>query len=139
MDFIYFLSIFLRKENYNILSHFNLTKAEIKIIQDLKLAGAFKGNLSDVEVYQLYANRSKESLVLEMLLKNNPHIQKYMEGLKHVRIEISGEDLLMMGVPESKSYSDIFDRVLEEKIKGNLPDKISELRYVRKLLMNNEV
>ena len=45
----------------------------------------------------------------------------------------------MMGVPESKSYTDIFDKVLEEKIKGNLPDKISELRYVRKLLMNNEV
>ena len=29
--------------------------------------------------------------------------------------------------------------VLDEKIKGNLPDKIAELRYVRKLLMNNEV
>ena len=138
-DFIYFLSIFLRQENYHLLSQFNFTKAELKIIQDLKLAGAFKGNLSDVEIYQLYSNRTKESLALEMLLKDNPHIQKYMEGLTEVRIEISGEDLLMMGVPESKDYSVIFDKVLEEKIKGNLPDKISELRYVRKLLMNNEV
>ena len=62
-----------------------------------------------------------------------------MDGLRDIKIEISGEDLLMMGVPESKSYSVIFDKVLEEKIKGNLPDKISELKYVRKLLMDKEV
>lgn len=139
MDFIYLISLFLRKENFNLLSQLNLTKTEIRIIQDLKLAGEFKGELSDVEIYQLYSRRTKESLALEAILKNNPHIQKYMEGLTEVKIEISGEDLLMMGVPESKSYSDIFDKVLDEKIKGNLPDKISELRYVRKLLMNNEV
>ena len=139
MEIIYLLSIFLRKENSKILQQFNFTKAEIKIIQDLKLAGEFKGKLSDVEIYQLYSNRSKESLALEFLLKNNTHIQKYMDGLKDIKIEISGEDLLMMGVPESKSYSAIFDKVMEEKIKGSLPDKISELRYVRKLLMNNEV
>ena len=138
-DFIYLLSIFLRKENYNVLRQFNLTKAEIKVIEDLRLAGEFKGQLSDMEIYQLYSRRSKESLALEFLLKNNPHIQKYMEGLTEIRIEISGEDLLMMGVPASKDYSVIFDKVLEEKIKGNLPDKISELKYVRKLLMNNEV
>lgn len=137
--FIYFISLFLRKENYPLLSQLNLTKYEIKIIQDLKLAGEFKGKLSDVEIYQLYSERTKESIALEMLLKKNPHVQKYVEGLKHVKIEISGEDLLMMGVPESRSYSAIFDKVLDEKIKGNLPDKVSELKYVRKLLMNNEV
>lgn len=139
VPFIYFLCLFLRKENYSILSRLNLTKTEIRIVNDLKLAGKFKGTLSDVEIYQIYSNHSKESLALELLLKNNSHIQKYMENLKNLKIEISGEDLMMMGVPESRSYSDIFDKVLEEKIKGNLPDKISELRYVRKLLMNNEV
>lgn len=136
--FIYLIGLFLRKENYSLLKQFNLTKSELKIIQDLKHA-EFKGDLSDVEVYQLYSNRTKESLALELLLKNNPHVQTYIESLTQVKIEISGEDLLMMGVPESKNYSFIFDKVLEEKIKGNLPDKISELRYVRKLLTENEM
>ncbi|MBQ7450047.1 CCA tRNA nucleotidyltransferase [bacterium] len=137
--FIYFLSLFLRKDNLNILKHFNLTKSEVKIIQDLKLAGEFDGNLSDAVIYRLYSSRTKASIALEMLLKNNPHVQKYVNNLSHIKIEISGEDLLMMGVPESKSYTVIFEKVLEEKFKGSLPDKSSELRYVRKLLMNNEV
>ena len=137
--FIYFLSLFLRKDNLEILKHFNLTKSELKIIQELKLAGEYKGNLSDSEIYGLYSSRSKESLALEILLKNNPHVQKYVNNLSHVKIEISGGDLLMMGVPESRSYSKIFEKVLEEKIRGSLPDKSSELRYVRKLIMNNEV
>lgn len=137
--FLYFMSLFLRKDNLEILKQFNLTKNEMKIIYELKLAGEFKGNLSDSEIYNLYSVRTKESIVLEMLLKDNPHVRKYINNLSHVKIEISGGDLLMMGVPESKNYTDIFERVLEEKIKGNLPDKSSELRYVRKLLMNNEV
>ena len=78
-------------------------------------------------------------MVLEFLLKNNSNIQKYFDKLQNIKIEISGEDLLMMGVPESKSFSLIFDKVLEEKINGNLPDKSSELRFVSKLLLDNKV
>ena len=139
IPFIYFLSIFFRKENYEIIRQFELTKNEIKIIRDLKFAEEFEGKFSNLEIYQQYSNRSNESLALEVLLKNNSNIKKYLEELKDVKIEIAGEDLLLMGVPESKSFSTIFNKVLEEKIKGTLPDKTSELRFVRKLLLNNEV
>lgn len=137
--FIYFMNLFLLQENYPILKNFNLTKQEIKIINDLRFAGELDGKLSELEIYQQYSIRSKESLVLEFLLKNNSNIQKYFDKLQNIKIEISGEDLLMMGVPESKSFSLIFDKVLEEKINGNLPDKSSELRFVSKLLLDNKV
>ena len=136
---VYFLALFFRHENYNLIRQFNLTKQEIKIIQDLKFAEELEGKLSELEIYQQYSMRSKESLLLELLIKNNNNIRRYLDGLDDVKIQITGDDLLMMGIPQSKSYSEIFDRVLEEKIKGNLPDKSSELRFVRMLIVNNEV
>ena len=139
IPFIYFLSIFFRRENYESIKEFNLTKNEIKMIRDLKFAEEFEGKFSNLEIYQQYSNRTKESLALELLLKDNSNIRKYLNELKDVRIEIAGEDLMLMGVPASKSYSVIFNKVLEEKLKGTLPDKTSELRFVRKLLMDNEL
>ena len=139
IGFIYFMVIFFNENNYSVIRQFNLTRQEIKIIQDLKFAEELDGKLSDLEIHQQYSSRSKESLILEYLLKNNNNLQKYLGNLNDVKIEVTSEDLLMMGVPESRSYSIIFDKLLEAKIKGELPDKSSELRFVRKLLMNNEV
>ncbi len=137
--FLYFAGLFLNQDNLEKISNFNLTRHEIKMIQDLKFAEELDGLLDDLEVYQEYSKRSKASLVLELFLKNNNNIKKYLENLNNIKIEVTGEDLLLMGVPESKSFSDIFDKLLEEKIKGELPDKTSELRFVRKLLINNKV
>ena len=139
IPFVYFASLFFNEDNYEIIRQFNLTRKEIKIIQYLKFAEKFDGKLSPLEIYQQYSTKSIEGLVLELLLKNNSNIKKYFESLTDIQIEITGEDLLILGVPESKSYSKIFDRVLEEKINGNLPDKSSELRFVRKLLAENKV
>lgn len=139
IPFIYFMCLFFRKENYGLIKQFDLTRQQIKMIQDLKFAEELEGKFSDLEIYQQYSNRTKESLALELLIKNNTNIKKYLEKLNNVKIEITGDDLILMGIPESKSYSTIFNRVLEEKINGNLPDKTSELRFVRKLLLNNEV
>ena len=139
IPFIYFASLFFNEYNYEIIRQFNLTRKEIKIIQDLKFAEKFDGKLSSLEIYQQYSTKSKEGLVLELLLKNNTNVKKYLESLTNIEIEITGEDLLLLGVPESKEFSVIFDKVLEEKINGNLPDKSSELRFVRKLLAEKKV
>ena len=139
IEFIYFMALFFKKENFEIIRQFNLTRQEIKIIQDLKFAEELEGKLSDLEIHQEYSGRSKASLLLEYLLKNNNNLQTYLNNLNDVKIEVTSEDLLIMGVPESKSFSVIFNKLLEAKIKGELPDKTSELRFVRKLLMNNEV
>lgn len=136
---IYFLAIFFNEENFSVIRRFELTRFEIKIIQDLKFTKRLEGFLTDLEIHQLYSKRTKESLVVEYLLKNNSNLIKFLDELSKVKIEVTSEDLLMMGVPESKSFSLIFNKLLESKIKGELPDKISELRFVRKLLMDNEV
>ena len=137
--FIYFTCLFFNRNNYEILKQFNLTRQEIRIIQDLKFAEELEGKLSDLEIHQQYSSRSKASLLLEYILRNNNNLKKYLENLNDVKIEVTSQDLLMMGVPESRNFSIIFNKLLEAKIKGELPDKISELRFVRKLLMNNEV
>lgn len=139
IPFIYFTCLFFNKYNYGILKQFNLTRQEIKVIQDLKFAEELDGKLSDLEIHQQYSSRSKTSLLLEYLLRNNNNLKKYFENLNDVKIEVTSQDLLMMGVPESRDFSIIFNKLLEAKIKGELPDKISELRFVRRLLMNNEV
>ena len=139
IPYIYFMSLFFREENFPIIRQFNLTKQEVKVIHDVKFATALEGKLSDIDIYRIYSSRTKESLAIELLLKENANIKRYLEKLADVKIEIAGEDLFMLGVPESSMFSTIFDKVMEEKIKGNLPDKSSELRFVRQLLLNHEV
>ena len=139
IPFVYFVALFFREENFSIIRQFNLTRAEIKIFQDLKFAQELEGKLNDLEIHQEYSTHSKESLVLELLLRSNDNIKKYVGSLNEINIEVTSQDLMLMGVPESKSYSDIFDKLLEAKIKGELPDKTSELRFVRKLLLNHEI
>lgn len=139
IEFLYFAAIFFKKENFRIIRQFDLTRQEIKMLQDLKFTEKLDGKLSDLEIHQQYSARSKASLALEYLLKNNSNLKRYLDNLNSVKIEVTSEDLLMMGVPESRSFSLIFNKLLEAKIKGELPDKSSELRFVRKLIMNNEV
>ena len=139
IPFVYFAALFFNKENFSIIRQFNLTRFEGKVLQEQKFAEELDGKLSDLEIHQEYSNRSKESLVLELLLKNNTNINKYLERLNNIKIEVTSQDLILMGVPESESFSIIFNKLLDAKIKGELPDKTSELRFVRKLLLNHEI
>ena len=57
----------------------------------------------------------------------------YLKNLRHVAIEITGEDLLNLGIPQGKIYKEIFDYVLKAKLENTNLSKDAELVLVKEM------
>ena len=54
--------------------------------------------------------------------------RRWLEDLRHVRLEITGADLLAAGVPQGPELGERLRRALEAKLEGGAPDRQAELR-----------
>lgn len=106
------------------LSNIELTSFEREIIESVPV----KLPEDDFEEYKLFKSIPKESVMLFALKYD------YKKGLKYlstnVNLEINGEDLKNLGIPQGKIYKEIFDYVLREKLTNNLT-KNDEIALVK--------
>jgi tRNA nucleotidyltransferase (CCA-adding enzyme) len=61
-------------------------------------------------------------------------ITSYLIDYRKVKLEISGDDLVQMGVRPSPAIKEILDQVLRAKLNGEAPDRSSQLEFASKLL-----
>ena len=54
--------------------------------------------------------------------------RRWLEDLRHVRLQITGADLLAAGVPQGPELGERLRRALEAKLEGGAPDRAAELR-----------
>ena len=109
------------------LSNIELTKREKKIIDDYKSLGEYK---TDFEIYKAFSSLEKESILLYAVMKNKQIAEKYLNELSNIKLEITGEDLLNMGIEPSPKYQNIFDSVLMAKLYNPQMTKEDELKIV---------
>ena len=57
--------------------------------------------------------------------------EHYLRNLANIRLSITGDDLKSLGVLPGKKYKEIFDFLLEERIKGQALTKEDELALVK--------
>lgn len=114
------------------ISNLPLTKNEKKFVDDFHaLIG--KSTNSDFEIYKAFEGVNLESIL--MFATINPEIAtRYLNNLRHIKLEISGKDLQILGIPPSSKYSEIFDRLLKEKIKNPALTKAQEIDIAKKYL-----
>jgi hypothetical protein len=60
-------------------------------------------------------------------------IDRFCESLSHVRLEISGADLVAMGAEPSAAFSDILARVRARRLDGVVIGRAAELAELRRL------
>jgi tRNA nucleotidyltransferase (CCA-adding enzyme) len=60
--------------------------------------------------------------------EESPDAERWLSELRHVRTEISGEDLLAAGVPEGPDVGRALDAALAARLDGEATDKQGELR-----------
>lgn len=113
------------------LSRLPLTKNEQKILDDFNATGELK---NDFEIYKAFEKVSTETILLYLILKNKFAAKRYLETLSKIKIEISGEDLLKLGLKPSKKFSEIFDYVLLKKLENPELSKEDEINIVRGII-----
>ena len=63
-------------------------------------------------------------------------LDQYLGTLRHVRPEISGNDLLEAGVPQGPEIGIMLDEVLRARMDGRVKTKTEELEFVRRRMMS---
>lgn len=106
------------------LSNIELTKQERKIIDDAKSIGELH---DDFEIYKAFENLNTESILLYGISTDINATTKYLEQLKNIKIDTTGDDLSSLGIKPSPKYQKIFDTILKEKLKNPELSKQEEL------------
>jgi tRNA nucleotidyltransferase (CCA-adding enzyme) len=59
---------------------------------------------------------------------------KYKRKWEKMTLELDGNDLIEMGVPEGKQIGQMLDLLLHAKLAGHVPDRLDEIQYIRNRL-----
>lgn len=114
----------------------NMTAFEKKVLTETKeLLNSGKIKLNDNEkIYKLFNNKIDLSIALYYLLTGEECVLKFLGALKQIQVLINGNDLIELGFIPSSYFSELFDKVLKEKLKGKLRTKEEELKFVSKFI-----
>lgn len=112
------------------LKRLELTRKEQKILDDFEEIKNFYSN-DDYEIFKALKGKEIESVVLYGILVNNKLTQHYLEDLHRIKISITGKELNELNIPPSPQYKEIFDFVLQEKIKNPNMTLENEIEIVK--------
>lgn len=107
------------------LSRLPLAKIEQKILDDVPK----KELKTDFEIYKAFENIRLESILLYGILYDEKVTKRYLDVLRYIKIETTGEDLKKLNIPPSSLYQNIFDEILKFKLKNPEMSKEDELRH----------
>jgi tRNA nucleotidyltransferase (CCA-adding enzyme) len=92
------------------------------------------GDHSPSELRGLLAREPREALALALAVGAPPEpILRWISDLSHVRLEISGADLLAEGVPEGPALGAALETTLDRKLDGLVSGREEELRAALEL------
>lgn len=94
------------------------------------------GDLRDSRLYALLGGLAPESLVYFRALgpeRVRGRVDRFAEVLSHVRLEVSGDDLVALGAAPSPAFSAILARVRDRRLDGAVCGREPELAELRRL------
>ncbi len=91
---------------------------------------------SPVNIYHTLKDCDIEVILFNMALTQDSEkkkaISRFLLELRHVRPLAKGDDLKKLGIQPGPVYSEIFGRILDEKLTGRLASKEEEMRFVQR-------
>lgn len=131
ISFVYLVLMILNSNN---IERLNFSSREKKIITEVKNLLNEKINPNDdKKIYKIFIDKEKLSAAIYYIICGNQSVKIFYEKLKDIKVLINGNDLIEAGFKPSPKFSEIFDKILEEKIKGNLKTKQDEIIYIKQL------
>lgn len=115
------------------LSRLELTRQERKILDDFVFLQNTPMN-SDFEIYKAFQNVETETVLLYAILRDEKIARRYLDNLRNIKIQTTGDDLLNLGLKPSPKYKEILDKILAAKLQTPEMSKKDELELVKTLL-----
>ena len=136
-DELWFVYIVLLIVNSNIsYERLNMTSFEKKIIkevQELLLLSPL--NIEDKNfLYKTFNNRVDLSIFIYYVMTKDKAVKYFYDVLKEIKVLITGKDLIELGFIPSPYFNELFERVLNEKLEGNLKTKKEEIEFVKQFI-----
>jgi len=117
----------------------DLTTKEKKIISDYNSLKSISNKNNDLEIFKIFKNSEKESILLFAITKNYDLAINFLENLEKIELEINGNDLIKLGVEPSEIFSKCLDYVLSEKLTNPKMNKSEELKLAKNFFQNNDL
>ncbi len=100
------------------------------------LNGFYKISGDNYQIYTLLSPYDTESLLYMMARTNSEKAKRlisvYFTKLKDTKIQLTGKDLTKMGFKPGPIYREIFDRLLEAKLKDLIKTKEDEVEFAKR-------
>ena len=98
------------------------------------LAGELRGELAPSRIHSLLRDEPPEALALALACGAPPEpVLRFVSDLRHTKLEISGDDLIAAGVPESPALGLALEETLRRKLDGQVLGRDEELRTALEL------
>ena len=90
--------------------------------------------LDPAQVVALADPFAPDAPLFALALDDRSELRDYFERLSDVRLEIGGEDLIALGLPESPRIGEILGEIRKRKLNGELDGREAELDAARELV-----
>lgn len=91
-------------------------------------------DLVPAEIVALADRFAPDAPLLALALEDRPELREYFARLRDVRLEITGADLIALGLDESPRVGHVLAEVRRRKLNGELDGRDEELAAARKLV-----
>ena len=90
--------------------------------------------LDGAELADLAARHAPDAPLLALAMRDDPRLRDWFERLRHVRLDVTGDDLAELGVPEGPRVGEILAELRRRKLNGELDGREAELSAARELV-----
>lgn len=119
------------------LSNISLTSIEQRILDDYKKISSISLN-TDYEIYTTFKSvQNIESLIIYALLNDITPVEKYLDDLRYVKLNITGKDVTDLGYEPSKKLGQCLEYLTEQKLLNRNLTKEDELLLVKRFYEQN--
>ena len=96
---------------------------------------------SPVNIYHTLKDCDIEAILFSMALSkdsdNKKAISRFLLELRDVKPLVKGGDLKKIGIPPGPVYSDVFRKIVDEKLMGRLATREEELTFVKNIYLGS--
>jgi tRNA nucleotidyltransferase (CCA-adding enzyme) len=90
--------------------------------------------LSPAEVVEAAERTGPDTALLALAQEELPALHEYFQRLRAVQIELTGDDLAALGLPESPRVGEVLAELRRRKLNGDLDSRAEELAAARELI-----
>jgi tRNA nucleotidyltransferase (CCA-adding enzyme) len=121
-------------EHPGLVERLSLRREDARAVEDaVALAPALAEASDPVEIADL-AGRAPDAALLALARRDSAVLRDWFTRLRDVRLDVTGNDLAELGLPESPRVGEVLEELRRRKLRGELADRAEELAAARELI-----